>query len=56
MSSGCTTSVIHQHSNIPEIKKGYEDKSIAAIGKGEDRAQLSCLDHRGIYQYAETLV
>lgn len=56
MSCGCTASAIHQHSNIPEIKKGYEDKSIATVGKGEDRAQLSCLDHRGVYQYAETLV
>lgn len=49
MSSGCTASVIHQHTTMPEIKKGYEDESIAAEGKGEDRAQLSCLDHRGIY-------
>lgn len=38
MSSGCTASAINQHSNMPEIKKGYEDESIATEGKGEDRS------------------
>lgn len=37
MSSGCTASAIHQHSNIPEIKKGYEEIK-EMVGKGKDRA------------------
>lgn len=37
MSIGCTASAIHQHSNIPEIKKGYEEIK-EMVGKGKDRA------------------
>lgn len=54
----CQVAVLHQRfistAISQKLSKGMKIKAV--LGKGKDRAQLSCLDHRGIYQNAGTLV